>query len=43
MMGRLKDTTGSFTVGLFGLAGMLALAALSALLVKGVRQRVMHT
>jgi MFS family permease len=34
VMGRLKDVTGSFTAGLFGLAGMLALAALSALLTK---------
>jgi MFS family permease len=39
VMGRLKDVTGSFTAGLFGLAGMLALAALSALLIKGVKQR----
>jgi ACS family tartrate transporter-like MFS transporter len=39
MMGRLKDTTGSFTAGLFGVAGMLALAALSALLLKGGKQR----
>jgi MFS transporter, ACS family, tartrate transporter len=37
MMGWLKDATGSYTAGLFGLSGMLALAALSALLIKGVR------
>jgi MFS family permease len=37
MMGKLKDTTGSFTAGLFGLAGMLVLAALAALAVKGVK------
>ena len=29
MIGWLKDTTGSFTAGLYGLAGMLTLAALS--------------
>jgi hypothetical protein len=39
VMGRLKDVTGSFTAGLFGLAGMLALAAFAALLTKGVKQR----
>jgi MFS transporter, ACS family, tartrate transporter len=36
MMGRLKDSTGSFAAGLLGLAGILALAALVALLIKAV-------
>jgi MFS transporter, ACS family, tartrate transporter len=39
MMGWIKDATGSYTAGLFGLSGMLALAALSALLTKVVRRR----
>jgi len=34
MMGRLKDSTGSFASGLLGLAGMLALGALLALATK---------
>jgi len=38
MMGWLKDTTGSFTAGLYGLAGMLTLAALSAPLIVLVRR-----
>jgi len=38
MIGWLKDTTGSFTAGLYGLAGMLTLAALSAPLIKLVRR-----
>jgi ACS family tartrate transporter-like MFS transporter len=37
MIGWLKDATGSFTTGLYGLAGMLTLAALSAPLIKLVR------
>ena len=40
MMGWLKDAAGSYTAGLFGLSGILALAALSALLIKSVRRRV---
>ena len=39
VMGRLRDVTGSFTVGLFGLAAMLALAALSALSIEAVAKR----
>jgi hypothetical protein len=38
MIGWLKDATGSFTAGLYGLAGMLTLAALSAPLIKLVRR-----
>jgi len=38
MIGWLKDTTGSFTAGLYGLAGMMTLAALSAPLIKLVRR-----
>ena len=38
MIGWLKDVTGSFTAGLYGLAGMLTLAALSAPLIKLVRR-----
>jgi ACS family tartrate transporter-like MFS transporter len=38
MIGWLKDTTGSFTAGLYGLAGMLTLAAASAPLIKLVRR-----
>ncbi len=38
MMGWLKDATGSFAAGLLGLAGMLTLAAASALLIKVVRR-----
>jgi ACS family tartrate transporter-like MFS transporter len=38
MIGWLKDTTGSFTAGLYGLAGMLTLAALSAPLIALVRR-----
>ena len=40
MMGKLQDTTGSFTAGLFFLAGTLTLAALSALFArrKGIGQ-----
>jgi sugar phosphate permease len=38
MIGWLKDTTGSFTAGLYGLAGMLTLAALSAPLIRLVRR-----
>jgi MFS transporter, ACS family, tartrate transporter len=38
MIGWLKDTTGSFTAGLYGLAGMLTLAALSAPLIGLVRK-----
>jgi MFS family permease len=37
MMGRLKDSTGSFSAGLLGLAGILALGAVIALLVNAVR------
>jgi hypothetical protein len=33
------DATGSYTAGLFGLSGMLALAALSALLIEPSRKR----
>ncbi len=40
MIGWLKDTTGSFTAGLYGLAGMLTLAALSAPLIKLVRREL---
>ena len=38
MMGFLKDATGSFTTGLFGLAAIMALAAASAPLIKVVRR-----
>jgi len=38
MIGWLRDATGSFTAGLYALAGMLALAALSAPLIKLVRR-----
>jgi ACS family tartrate transporter-like MFS transporter len=38
LIGWLKDTTGSFTAGLYGLAGMLTLAALSAPLIRLVRR-----
>jgi ACS family tartrate transporter-like MFS transporter len=43
MMGRLKDSTGSFATGLLGLAGVLALAALVALLVKAVARPAVRT
>jgi MFS transporter, ACS family, tartrate transporter len=38
MMGFLKDATGSFTMGLLGLAGLLTIAAASALLIRVVRR-----
>ncbi len=37
LMGRLKETTGAFTLGLFCLSGTLACAALSALLITTVK------
>ena len=39
VMGRLKDVTGSFSAGLFGLAGILALAAVTALSIRGMTQQ----
>src|SRR5882724_2861025 len=42
MIGWLNDTTGSFTAGLYGLAGMLTLAALSAPLIKLVRREPLN-
>lgn len=38
MMGSLKDSTGSFSAGLLGLAGILVLAAVSAPLIRVVRR-----
>ena len=43
MMGRLKDSTGSFAAGLLGLAVTLALAALLALLIKAVARSAVRT